>query len=202
MVLTDAGSGADTLSRLLNELDAVLNSHGAHALAEQLAPPAPQDEVLQVLASLGIAAHPELVTWFGWHNGYSKLPGNLELATGLPTFGPLSLDEIVGLYQSQDHGSEPWQWPTNRLPLMASGGAEILAVEVHGPDSLTVFPHDPFDADYRPDGSRHSSLCTPVAWWTHAIRSGAYRYRPETWSWDKDRREERLEEWLLRTSLV
>lgn len=52
----------------LETLEARLTTLGA-LVVEQLNPPLPESVVSEALRALGVPAHPDLVTWWGWHDG-------------------------------------------------------------------------------------------------------------------------------------
>ncbi len=56
------------LQRLLGELEQRLRAFGA-PIVQAFRPGAPADEVRTVLAAEGLQAHPDVVAWWGWHDG-------------------------------------------------------------------------------------------------------------------------------------
>ncbi len=52
----------------LESLEARLTTLGAPVVGH-FNPPLPESVVSEALRALGVPAHPDLVTWWGWHDG-------------------------------------------------------------------------------------------------------------------------------------
>ena len=81
----------------LETLEARLTTLGA-PVVEHLNPPLPESVVSEALRALGVPAHPDLVTWWGWHDG---VPFDQFVDQGSITsaYWPLSLETATKIWR-------------------------------------------------------------------------------------------------------
>jgi hypothetical protein len=101
----------------------------------------PETEVASTLASNGLLAHPDLLSWFSWHDGTSEL-----YWYAVPTsLGPLSLAQALEhreSYQPQDAEDLPYNlaW----LPILGGPSTDHIALDSATGELLRI---DPWDAE-------------------------------------------------------
>jgi hypothetical protein len=160
------------LAELLDEFE--FKARAAGAPVDQLAPGADPDEVRSVLESSGLACHPQLLEWFGWHNGYKS--ARPDAASSLPQMIASSVQS------SAEWGCLPDPYQSWML----------LSEEAWGPVvDLTADADQPITAafasdDFNPDalarrGGLVYSLTTVVAWWIFGVDSGGYSWNGAAW---------------------
>lgn len=128
-----SSDAAELLAERLVRLETLLGSQGAPFI-DTLLPGLPENEISGVLTAAGVSVLPELLVWFGWHNGSTSE----EHQTGLLGWRLLSLGEAVALHDlvletsTQPEPVFPWLLRT-WFPLATSAHRYIL-VDVGGAD--------------------------------------------------------------------
>jgi hypothetical protein len=148
-------------------------------------PGIPGDQVQQALAALGLNAPDDLLTWYGWHDGYQPRtdgpPGEPALTPFLPRFEFSGLAEMCGLYLDDvkwlldEIGGDGMKW----FPILRDPYNDLYVVMDCGPETpgrIAALESGAFEPWlYRP-----SSLEEPVGWWCDYLETGKYVYDPET----------------------
>ncbi|CAO1652344.1 hypothetical protein NYA9BBAC_01833 [Salinibacterium sp. NYA9b] len=177
------GAGPELLAELLAEFETELRAVGAPA--NLFNPGAGADELTQQLASRVPALPPELFSWFAWHNGERhELPG--EAPQILWTAGVFH--DVPGVIRMQDldigeiAGNE-LDWDPSWLRLTGSWDHGI-AIQCTDAEALPLVRMVAFDTRTNPadTDTQLVSLCTPIAWWIDAVRSGHYRWSDAGWT--------------------
>lgn len=162
----------EPLSELLSEFES--RARAAGAPVDQLAPGADPDDVRELLESSGLACHPELLEWFGWHNGHST--SRPDAANSLPQMIASSVQSSVEWGRLPDP-NQTWMLLTEE----AWGPVVDLATDATGPLRV-AFASDDFNADaLARRGGIVRSLTTVVSWWIFGIDAGGYSWNAIAW---------------------
>jgi len=173
---------------VLDELAEVLRAAGDPVI-EVLAPPLQPTKVRAQLDAVGIASPPDVVAWFGWHNGTTDRQFLHQLG-GAPV-ELLSLDDaierhamIVGIEGAFDMQELPRPWPRQALPFIALSGGGSLGIQPGGGGALAgrlirhwsdsgVSAVEPFE-----------DLTALASRWLELHRTGHYRWDGARWDSD------------------
>lgn len=193
-------SDALFLRDLLQELDAVVSAAGA-PVESSLNPGIGEEEVAELLASVGLRPNSELVEWFGWHNGITARGEGPWHPAALPGIMPASLQTLVIRYRSSVFEFVvPSDGEVEMDPRCFSYGLGHgwLSLEADNYTRYAVSCHGEYDAvplirragpefmDRAWDDRLQAvSLCTPVTWWLEGIRSGAHVWNVDEQRWNQ-----------------
>ncbi|MFV0457480.1 MAG: hypothetical protein ACK5MT_01730 [Actinomycetales bacterium] len=182
----------DELLHALQEFERVGLAHGIEGF-RILAPGITASEVEDTLGALGLTPHPDLLTYYTWHNGYHP-PQLINGRLGFPgikdgslfvTVGAMSLAYSRGTYEALGLGrDEPF---TCYWPILGDSLCQIvLNCSTHGPDTGTVHIFDNVSDFEGYDPA--PNLLTIIEWWTHWIDTRRIRYGggPYQNAWDND----------------
>ena len=154
-------------------------ARAAGAPVDQLAPGVDADTVGRVFHSAGLPCHPELLEWFGWHDGYSEAKPSAAMSLPQMIAGPLRSSVEWGPL------SDP-----NQAWMLLTEEAWGPAVDLGTPDSEPLrvgFVSDDFDPEgLARRGGVVRSLATMVAWWIIGIDSGGYVWNGIAWDVHED----------------
>lgn len=192
-------SGPIALAGLLVELEQVVQAVSARTDLG-LAPGLPPEEVESTLATVGLRANAELLTWFGWHNGLERSNRQIAWRT-LPGIIPGSLQDLVRIYRTDvldfvapvERGVVvPQRFFTyglgfGWLPLEVDSTTRY-AVSCFGESNAIPLIRRAEPEYFQPawhDKLQAVSLCTPVAWWLQGVASGAHLWNKEQQRWDE-----------------
>lgn len=170
------------LHEALDAFEEILSVHSV-PVVRHLSPPVAAGSVEATLADLGLPAHPDLITWWGWHDG---VPFRSREEEGLITsaYWPLSLARAAEVWRETsggdlDEGIDP---PRELFPV--AGWDNVVTLRVHVLTGTVALddPHRYTDPPFMPEWP---SL---VAWVEDAIalyESGAIRYTSEGFAMDR-----------------
>lgn len=163
------------LAALLIDLERVLREHDV-PVVEHLAPGLPPGRIRATLAELGLDPHPDLVTWWTWHNGVRTYQWMPDYALKSMHW-PLPLDIAVDRYREQveDYDPQVPSTPLHVFPVVSWRNNGALCVDTVSGSIIRSDPWDHGDASYDPFEPRWPSLS---AWITDVMtlwRSGAVR---------------------------
>lgn len=159
------------VARGLDALVAELTRKGS-PLATFLQPSLPEKEVRSRLSSAGAHAHSDVISLYGWHNGFDRFQvpissqGMVSLVPAHPEFN--SLDETLELFVSlvkmakeqaeipQRLAGGSWGttdpdeiWPRTWFPIFQGGGSEVVFVNNQKEDDGSVWVHPIQDSPRR-----------------------------------------------------
>lgn len=173
-----------TLRDALEAFERTLSGHSVPAV-QHLSPPLPAGMVEATLTGLGLPAHPDLITWWGWHDG---VPFRNREEEGLITsaYWPLSLARAAEVWQETsggdlDEGIDP---PRELFPVLAWDNVVTLRVHVVTGTVAVDDPHRYTDPPFLPEWP---SLLTWVEDAIALYESGAIRYDGVGFSTDQQR---------------
>lgn len=187
------GSSPALLAELLSVLEQEISTAGA-PFRDWARPGIEGDVVADELSKVGLVASPELIVWFGWHNGFID-PPRPEGGSPMPNCVLTSLEAAVQIYREwvldmvRPTGVE-WddvdlEWGAGKgwLRLVAStvGLAIDCTGNFGGPPKLHYASED--FAYEGQDVYRAVSLCTFVTWQIEGIRNGGYVWSNEKKRW-------------------
>jgi hypothetical protein len=178
---------------MLDELAARWREQGA-AVADDLRPGLPEDEVRSAAEAVGLTLPAEVLVWWGWHDGTGSLTAKSALGLDLLY---LPMASAFRLYETERRnaalvadGSDPLSqddvWPRAWLPLSTKGAGMMMVcdcgVAEGGPTPIRHVDHEFFDRSHTPVAD---SLGTAVGWWIDAIDRGAWSYNRERGHWER-----------------
>ncbi|MBH0083146.1 hypothetical protein [Salinibacterium sp. SWN167] len=177
------GAGPELLTELLAEFERELRVVGAPT--SLFNPGLNPGDVERQFESRVRAVPPELLTWFEWHNG--EHPSSPDTAPQVFWSGHTFWD-IAGVVRLQDldideiAGNE-LDWDPNWLRLTGRWDNGI-AIQCSDAEALPLVRKVAFDTRTNPadTDTQLVSLCTPIAWWIDAVRSGHYRWSDAGWT--------------------
>lgn len=192
--------GSDALREALARLEDALARAGSPVVS-LMSPGLAPEVVRAALEPLGMQPPGELLTWFGWRNGFPPGTPAWSGRTSILWWAPFSLEAAVAEYHWQKPGPEVWQWRPTWLPLAHSDSAPRMAVDCTPPQGqeATVRMADPFAGGFdEAEVSSVRGLAGVVDKWVEAIDIGAYVYiddaRGQGWD-DTPRRQQRPRPW-------
>lgn len=175
-------------------------------------PGVPASEVTAVLSSLGLATPPEVVTWFGWHNGtvtWEPEGGRRRPwpFVGASTWGAPDLKTCLHGYQTLTSRSASIAgeigcsqaeagWDPSWFPVSFAGDGRSAGIDcsVSGTGSpIRVVGK----ADENPERIDAPSLAQVVRWWLDLYESGGYSWDGHAWQISAEE-----SRWLQKTGLV
>lgn len=172
------------LKEALEAFERALSVHAVPAV-QHLAPPRPAAEVEAVLTDLGLPAHPDLITWWGWHDGV-PFPSREEQGLITSAYWPLSLARAAEVWRETsggdlDEGIDP---PRELFPV--AGWDNVVTLRVHVITGTVALddPHRYTDPPFLPEWPSLSS------WVTDAValyESGAIRHTDDGFTVDLQR---------------
>ena len=192
------GASPAMLTELLLEFEETV-AHAGAPIREALRRGLSRDEVQSKLASVGLQANEEIVSWFAWRNGPRE---ELHLAAYkvLPTFSIASLENAIVSYQKLVLEWDSPILPSPKPPYepdwyqgIIRPGWLLLSEENWGfaarcdgdpsePPLVRQGTDDPFDPYF--EGKLQAvSLCTLVTWWIEGIANGAYVWDAAAKEW-------------------
>lgn len=124
----------------LEILEARLTALGA-PVVEHFNPPLPESVVSAALRALGVPAHPDLVTWWGWHDG---VPFDQFVSQGMITsaYWPLSLEAAAKIWrETSDHDPDELSPPRELFPVAGWENVATLRVNARTGAVLVDDPH-------------------------------------------------------------
>lgn len=162
--MTDVSSA---LEALVAEL-----TRGGSPIATFLEPGLSEKEVRSRLAAAGAHAHPDVVSLYGWHNGFDRFrvpttsQGMVSLVPSHPEFNPLdeTLELFSGLVKTANQEVEvphrlpdgswvtvdPNQiWSQAWFPIFQGGGSEVVFINGQREDDGSVWVHPIQDSPRR-----------------------------------------------------
>jgi hypothetical protein len=164
----------------LERLETILRGLGTPA-AQALRPGLPAAEVEAQLASIGLTAPADLLTWYGWHNGSAAPDGPLGDAEFLPNWWFGSVEDMVALYRDDVHwlldeiGHQGVEW----FPILKSRTGDyhvLMRCDGLAPGEIAFIANGAFEPDlYKP-----RSLEEPLVWWADYIENGKYAFEAPT----------------------
>jgi len=174
----------DRLHRALERLEAVLAAQG-HPVVDGLQPGIKENEVRGRLAQWGLDPPEDLITYFGWHNGYVTPAGrdfHGEIGSGVR---PMSLAQACQAYEEGvrfdletlvEHTG--WADGTEWFPVVVSTSGRYVLMDcrrdtpsrgsVAGWENLEMT-----EPQFRP-----ATLAQPVEWWAEYFETGVWRWDP------------------------
>lgn len=176
-----AGAGAKLLEVLLQEWEAELR-RVHYPIDEATLAGISRDETQRIFSAAGLRAPAELVTWFGWRNGQ-----------------PMDAPPIAGWFHAADAansihrralgipvGNDEGDWRPSWVRLGHTDPAISMDTADDAPAPLLRVTH--FDTGPWSEGdfSDVRSLCTPVAFYIDALRTGRHRWGPATRTFHRD----------------
>jgi hypothetical protein len=168
----------------LERLEAALIRTG-YPIAEGLQPGLSEDEVRTRLAAIGVDPPDDLVTWFGWHDGYETPTGGSYYGWICPAFEILTLEEACErhAYHQQDLLlSTPYRdQQTEWFPVLRSDAASCVinySDDVESRGSVAIC--DAGVVEPAP-GRRPASLVEPIELWLSYLDSGLWRCEGSQW---------------------
>ncbi|MFV0457481.1 MAG: hypothetical protein ACK5MT_01735 [Actinomycetales bacterium] len=182
----------DELLHALQEFERVGLAHGVEGFTA-LAPGITASEVEDTLGPLGLTPHPDLLTYYTWHNDYLRAePGSghlryrgindpaLFVATEhMPLAYARRIYEALGLGREE---AFTCYWPIFGDSL----GQIVLNCSTDGPDTGTVHIFDNVSDFEGYDPA--PNLLTIIKWWTHWLDTGQVRWNntPGLFGWYND----------------
>jgi hypothetical protein len=158
------------LDRLEAALDAVHSP-----VVPSLRPGVSEAEVVERFHALQLEPPPEVVAWYGWHDGYEAgADGRGEIACGTRPFSlaqacdflPDLLGNLSSVAPDQDSGWFPLGWCQDKRVLIVYCGANPNQYG-HVTVTETELPDNNFWA---------TTLAEPVEWWAEYLENGTYYY--------------------------
>jgi len=138
------------LGEALERFEMVLRQYGVPAV-RHLAAPLAADTVEATLAELGLPAHPDLVTWWGWHDGVpfdSREPSGLIISE----YWPFSLARAVRWWrQTSDDDPDELDPPRELFPVAGWDNVASLRMHVGTGEVLVEGPHVYRDPPFSPE---------------------------------------------------
>jgi hypothetical protein len=183
------GASTSLLRDLLDTFEDELRRQGV-PVNEYLRSGLPADALLETFAASDIDAPRELIVWFGWHNGPTRVEGSHQV---FPLFWFWSIEETIKLNPPNPTGylvgEKNLEWNPNWLKIMGQGNGLAVSVEdaLGEPPLVRSVTYD-LAHGTQADDTAHQvvSLCTPVTWWIESLREGWYRWLPSEKAWDID----------------
>ncbi len=134
------------------------------------------DELRGRLGAFGLEAPDDLITWFGWHNGYEAPPGQpwrgALLGVVFASFEAMStyytdmfLAHEVELLPA---GSARW------FPVVAFGGNQHIVMDCGDDADTRGTVAGLTESFFDPRAYRARTLAEPVEWWCEFIASGLW----------------------------
>jgi cell wall assembly regulator SMI1 len=151
-------------------------------IAQQLRSGLPPKQTLRALQDLNLAPCPDIVTWFGWHDG-QDLSSGAAYDVEAESLYILTLDRAVdetrlrrSLSQAESHPPSLVLWPDSWLALMTDGAGGAVGVDCSSSPSCPVYVLDRDDvAISRLTGAKvptFPSLSRIVEQWLGVLRGG------------------------------
>lgn len=179
MVLTVTATNTDLL-QALTEFERVGRARGVQGFTA-LAPGIPSADLDTALAELGLTAHPDITTIFGWHNGYrSPEPGSGHVHYGNINdnrlFDPVEVESLRTTVEEReflnetDEGSDRSWVPVFNY----NSGWIVICSDDASPDYGKASCRD-IVMDFEPYEPA-PNIATVIRWWTTWLDTGAVRY--------------------------
>jgi hypothetical protein len=186
------GSSPDLLRRLLLECDREVRDLGLQ-VGGWYNPALDESYARERLAMAGLSASEEVLTWFGWHNGYSR-PFPYATPSPIPRFTMLGLDDAITVYEHElrstrdalQSGMQIDSWGTGEGWLRLDLDVHGLAIDCSSDSALPRIRFATDEFPYYPDRFRAVSLCTYVTWMLYGLRNGGFIAHPDRSEWDID----------------
>jgi hypothetical protein len=173
--------------RLRSALDGleIALAQAGHPVVEGLRPGLPEDEVRARLAEVEVSPVEDIVTFFGWHDGYQLPPGGTWYGRISPAFRPYGLDEACKehvtqqdvLYAAAEYTGEQTQWfallEADATWCVVNYSADLDTrgrVAVWDGGELTPAP-----------ARRPATLAEPIELWLSYLESGVWRWDGTRW---------------------
>jgi hypothetical protein len=170
-------------------------------LSQRLRPGLTSSSIVETVETeLGFTPTEELVTWFGWHDGFRPPVGGQAPIQVIPFIRPSSLQGAVDKYRiGQSLGKLAWYWAPHWL-MIEDGlhGYSVSCEEIPAKTPIVRFVDEdnpPLKPQYRAGAL---SLCTLVTWWLELLRNGGMTFDGVKWNFDSSKYSEaQAESYLL-----
>lgn len=191
---------SERLRTALDRLAAALTTTG-YPLIEGLRPGLSEAEVRARLAEIGVDPPSDIITLFGWHDGYESPPDSEWHGRICAAYTLLTLDEACQLHvENQEplelaaaYTGEATEWFT-----VFATDAGFLVIN-YGDDPETrgrVAMSDSGDIEPAPD-RRPASLADTIELWTSYFGSGQWRWDGESWIDNRPADERAAHPWAI-----
>jgi hypothetical protein len=180
----EAGDAQEQLREALSELEALWREYDFY-IREIAAPGLSGDHVKAELAAVGLEPLPELLVWWGWHNGVvDEAPRSTAYTQfGIPNWSQISLQHSVQIAVEErrtaaDLAAEGRSvvaellWHDDWVPVLHGGGPELMVVRGAEPHRGTLAVSDPEMLGSSADRIDASSLADLISTSIHDIREG------------------------------
>jgi cell wall assembly regulator SMI1 len=128
-----------SLLRDLERVEERVAQLGRTAALNALQPGLQAPAVVERLATVGLVAPPEVVQYFGWHDGQGDYDATLGELWLFPGFYPMSTEEALIDYAALV--VDP-RWQTGWLPIFADGGGDFFVVDLESDGVIRRFRND------------------------------------------------------------
>ena len=168
------------LQRLLSELDNEWGRLGV-PLERTRRPGKSPDKTRSQLEPLVGAVHPDLITWFGWHDGSDPVWDASPWGGGLVTLDLAISHREMNLEISGPGPSDDGmpRWCASWLPLMVGPSMGDLVLDSSTGEVLT-----PYWDDQRWPNRVAPDLATAVKLWISVLQQGYYHWIDGSWHYD------------------
>lgn len=172
----------ERLRGALDELEGVWADHDMF-IREIAGPGVSEDQIRAELATIDLTPPPELLTWWGWHNGVTDdaPPSTYYTQIGVEAWSQFSLRDAVRVAAemrivANDLASSTGMpvdlfWRREWLPLLTGGGADYFVIRCAEPHLGTLVIKDN-DGEAEPDKIDAPSLFDLVSAAVRDIRTG------------------------------
>jgi hypothetical protein len=174
----------ERLREALERLEAALAQVG-HPVVRGLRPGRPAEEVQARLAEIDVDPPEDVITFFGWHDGYETPSGDVWQGRISPSYRPFSLDEACDEHASHqdvlkaaaEYTGEQSQW----FAILEADGA--WCVVNYGCSSNTRGQVAAWDGGELTPAPEHrpSSLAEPIELWVSYLEAGHWRWDGSRW---------------------
>lgn len=161
------GAGAGLLGELLAQLD-FANKQAGFDLSETCNPGIGRQQIVDTWAPHGLTPPDEVITWWGWHNGFRKDIGSRSGIQQLP------LDFSEDKYRTMPLARAEYAWYPEWVPLWGQGPAHISMSFADDATGTPLIRATDGALGTQPEETDQQvvSLCTPVTWWLIGIEKG------------------------------
>jgi hypothetical protein len=184
LFMTDLPDGL-RLREASSEMDALWHEHDFY-IREIAAPGLSEDQIQAELSAVGLEPLPELLVWWGWHDGVVDGAPRSTAYTqiGIPHWEQISLRHAVQMateYRqiASDLASEDRSmpaddfWRDDWVPVLHGGGPELMVVRGAEPYRGTVAEHDPEMLGSSAERIDAPSLADLISTAIHDINAGS-----------------------------
>ena len=180
--LSVEGASPALLAELLGQYGEILRSASPEIwLASR--PGLREAEIEEALVLAGVTAHPELLAWWSWRDGWSE---GVRRGALLPQ---MSLEKACDLLPEVNDLPAPMLRPSGTwIPVSGweLGNLVAFSAAAESPRIRMIAPELEPPQEQEKSHLRVISLCTYVAWHLDGIETGRVFYDPATQAWNSD----------------